>query len=137
MILRGSNWSRRSALSILISFDIDGTLETGDPPGPIKIEMVRKLKDDGFIVGSCSDRPVPAQKQMWERHQLEVSFTVLKHELDSVKSSLEAEVYCHIGDTDLDKHYANLSGFEFRYMTEVVEEDAKEGGLRFKNLPGM
>ena len=93
---------RRFRLTILISFDIDGTLETGDPPGPIKMEMVRQLQSDGYIIGSCSDRPVPAQKQIWERYEIEPSFTVLKHQLDSVKSALAADVYCHIGDTDLD-----------------------------------
>ena len=99
------------------------------------MEMVRQLQNDGYIIGSCSDRPVPAQKQIWERYEIEPSFTVLKHQLDSVKSALPAAVYCHIGDTDLDKHYANLSDFEFRYMYEVVEEDAEQDGLKFKNLP--
>jgi hypothetical protein len=27
---------------ILISFDIDGTLEGGDPPGPVPLEFVRR-----------------------------------------------------------------------------------------------
>lgn len=114
---------------------MDGTLEVGDPPGPITMEMVRELKRDGFIVGSCSDRPVPAQKLIWEKHEIEVSFTVLKHELDSVKAEIEADEYYHIGDTDLDKHYAKLSNFGFRFMHEVVEKDFEDGGLRFKKPP--
>ena len=42
----------------LISFDIDGTLEVGDPPGIITLDMVRKAKELGFLVGSCSDRTI-------------------------------------------------------------------------------
>ena len=97
----------------LISFDIDGTLETGNGPGPITMDMVRQAKASGYIIGSCSDRPVGDQKAMWERNGIEVSFTVLKHMLDGVKTQFEAESYCHIGDTDLDRHYAGLAGFDF------------------------
>ena len=39
----------------LISFDIDGTLEFGDPPGVLTVEMVRAAQNLGYIVGSCSD----------------------------------------------------------------------------------
>ena len=44
-------------MAILISFDIDGTLEVGDPPGPLTMDMVRIVQDKGFLIGSCSDRP--------------------------------------------------------------------------------
>ena len=49
----------------LISFDIDGTLEVGDPPGYITMEMVRRAKDLGYIIGSCSDRTVSNQRRIW------------------------------------------------------------------------
>jgi len=98
----------------LISFDIDGTLETGNGPGPITLEMVRRAKEHGHIIGSCSDRPVANQKEMWEQAGIEVSFTVVKHRLDSVREQYpDAEAYFHIGDTNMDEHYAKLSGFEF------------------------
>ncbi len=97
----------------LISFDIDGTLETGNGPGPITLDMVRQAKELGYIIGSCSDRPVGDQKAMWERAGITVEFTVLKHMLDGVKGQFEADEYVHIGDTDLDQHYAGLAGFEF------------------------
>ena len=41
---------------ILVSFDIDGTLEVGDPPGPIELALVRRAKALGYIVGSASAR---------------------------------------------------------------------------------
>ena len=48
----------------LISFDIDGTLVTGDGPGPITLEMVRRAAEHGHIIGSASDRSVANQKAM-------------------------------------------------------------------------
>ena len=52
----------------LISFDIDGTLETGDPPGCITMERVREVQALGYIIGSCSDRTVSTQQRMWMEH---------------------------------------------------------------------
>ena len=69
----------------LISFDIDGTLEVGDPLGSITMEMVRRAKDLGYIIGSCSDRTVSHQRRIWMEHDIAVAFTVLKHQLDLVK----------------------------------------------------
>ena len=40
---------RGSYLAILISFDIDGTLEVGDPPGILTMEMVRSAQQKGFF----------------------------------------------------------------------------------------
>lgn len=105
----------------LISFDIDGTLVTGNGPGPITLEMVRRAKEQGHIIGSCSDRAVANQKEMWATAGIEVSFTVPKHRLDSVKEQFpDAEAYFHIGDTNMDEHYAKLSGFEF-VQVQIME----------------
>jgi hypothetical protein len=100
-------------LAKLISFDIDGTLEVGDPPGCITLEMVRAAKSSGCIIGSCSDRTVSNQQRIWQLAEIEMEFTVLKHQLDSVKEQFKAEDYYHIGDTDLDRQYAERNGFNF------------------------
>ncbi|MCH7712704.1 MAG: HAD family hydrolase [Chloroflexi bacterium] len=97
----------------LISFDIDGTMEFGDPPGIVTVEMVRTARDLGYIVGSCSDRTVSNQQRLWAEHSVPVSFTVLKHQLDGVKAQFEAEEYYHIGDTELDEYYSGKAGFLF------------------------
>src|SRR4051812_49400921 len=97
----------------LISFDIDGTLETGDPPGIITMARVRRALELGYIIGSCSDRPVSVQQRMWLAHDIPVSFTVLKHQLDQVKENFSAEAYVHIGDTNIDQHYAERNGFSY------------------------
>ena len=63
---------------ILISFDIDGTLEIGDPPGVLTMEMVRRAQEKGFLIGSCSDRPMSAQQAIWDQHNIPVDFVVSK-----------------------------------------------------------
>jgi len=108
-------------LAKLISFDIDGTLETGDPPGYITIELVRKAQDLGYIIGSCSDRPISHQQRMWEKHGITVSFTVLKQHLDRVRTEFSAEVYIHIGDTNMDRYFAEQNGFAYFYPDDSVD----------------
>jgi hypothetical protein len=105
----------------LISFDIDGTLETGNPPGSITIERVRAAQALGYIVGSCSDQPVRWQQAMWREHGIPVAFTVLKHHLDRVRAEFPAEEYVHIGDTDMDRHYAERSGFVYFFPDGSVD----------------
>ena len=95
----------------LISFDIDGTLEVGDPPGSITLEMVRTARRLGYLIGSCSDRTVSYQQRLWREHCIPVDFTVLKHRLSDVKAQFQAEEYYHIGDTDVDAYYSEKAGF--------------------------
>ena len=97
----------------LVSFDIDGTLEVGEPPGIVPVTLVRTAKRLGYIVGSCSDRPISYQRELWERLRIAVAFTVLKHQLADVKGRFSAAVYYHIGDTDTDDFYATGAGFSF------------------------
>ncbi len=106
---------------ILISFDIDGTLEVGDPPGILTMDMVRRAQEKGFVIGSCSDRPMSAQQALWDQHNIPVDFVVPKHRLPEVKAKFEADVYYHIGDReDLDKKYAREAGFAFLWPHEAI-----------------
>ena len=106
----------------LISFDIDGTLECGDPPGCITLAQVRRALALGYIVGSCSDRTISQQQRMWQEHGIPVAFTVLKHHLDRVRTQFSAEQYYHIGDTNVDRHYAQRAGFSFLYPDASLEQ---------------
>jgi len=105
----------------LISFDIDGTLEVGDPPGYITMAMVRRAQGLGYIVGSCSDRTISHQQRIWQDHAILVAFTVLKHQLDLVKAQFDAEAYYHIGDTDMDRFYAERAGFAYLMPDATVD----------------
>ena len=106
---------------ILISFDIDGTLTVGDPPGILTVDLVRSVKEQGFLVGSCSDRPISAQRALWRTHGIVPDFTVGKHMLPEVKAQFDAEIYYHIGDReDLDKRPAEKAGFAFLWPHEAA-----------------
>ena len=73
MVETYAGW-KRSIINRLISFDIDGTLEIGDPPGLIPLDAVRRAIALGFVVGSCSDRPLQnpagALEAAWGAHAL-------------------------------------------------------------------
>ncbi len=97
----------------LVSFDIDGTLAMGDPPGFITMDMVRLVHALGYRIGSASDRSVRDQQRLWAAQGISVDFTVLKHRLADVKTQFLATVYYHIGDTALDAYYATQAGFAF------------------------
>jgi len=109
-------------LRILLSFDIDGTLETGDPPGPVTLEMVRRAKELGCIIGSASDRSVRAQQMMWDKNEIEVDFVSNKHVLIEIKERFEADWYLHMGDRNLDEQFAREAEFDFIWMDEAATE---------------
>ena len=110
-------------MAILISFDIDGTMEVGDPPGPLTMDMARNAQKNGFLIGSCSDRPPSAQRAIWEQANIVADFVIPKHMLADVKANFEAERYFHIGDReDLDRQNAIRAGFEFLWPDEAASQ---------------
>jgi len=104
---------------ILVSFDIDGTLETGDPPGPLTLDMVRLAKSSGWVIGSASDRTVSEQEKMWQSADISVDFVGHKHMLQGIKGRFSCRRHIHIGDTNIDERYAREAGFEFFYANEI------------------
>ncbi len=116
-------------MAILVSFDIDGTLEAGDPPGPITMSMVRKAAAHGCIIGSSSDRPLPVQQAIWDRHNIQVNFVSTKQGLLDLKSRFAANEYYHVGDTDLDRQFAVAAGFHFVWMEDSSAEPWINGNM--------
>lgn len=100
-------------LRVVVSFDVDGTMEFGHPPGPIAAEVARQLVGRGCIVGVASDWPRSSQQPLWSRHGVEPEFVGGKHDLHEVRQRFVADRYVHIGDTETDKSYALRAGFEF------------------------
>jgi hypothetical protein len=104
---------------VLISFDIDGTMEFGDPPGPVSASIARELVDRGCIVGVASDWAMSCQVPEWARHGITPRFVGGKHHLSAVKSRFTADRYVHVGDTAVDEHYARLAGFTFLHADQL------------------
>jgi len=105
----------------LISFDIDGTMEFGDPPGRISAQWVRQAKELGCLVGSASDRPLAEQQRLWKANGIEGDFFTLKHWLENLKTQFSAEEYWHVGDGQMDELYAVQAGFTFFWPDSFLE----------------
>ena len=105
---------------LVVSFDIDGTMVFGHPPGPIMVGFVRAVLAAGHVVGSASDRTVADQSALWAAHHVDVAFVGGKHHLHEVRERFPAIRYVHLGDTDVDAHYARLAGFEFIGVEDLV-----------------
>lgn len=105
-----------------MSFDIDGTLEVGNPPGGITIDMVRRAQELGYIVGSCSDRTISSQRALWDELGIPVAFVASKPDLTDLRTQFDADGYYHIGDSDVDEMYARWAGFAFWWSEDAVSE---------------
>jgi hypothetical protein len=110
---------------VLVSFDIDGTLIAGDPPGPILFEHVAVAKSRGYVIGSSSDRTLSEQRQIWASGGIEVDFMCNKHRMIETTAQFKVTRRLHIGDTNSDEYYAKLAGFEFLYVTELPEPSSE------------
>ncbi|MGF7237312.1 MAG: HAD family hydrolase [Frankia sp.] len=97
----------------LVSFDIDGTLETGDPAGPLRMAFVQWAQGRGYVIGSCSDRTLREQSAMWARAGIVPDFVSRKHELAGVRANFPCQRFVHIGDTRVDEHFAKQADFDF------------------------
>jgi hypothetical protein len=113
-------------VAFLVSFDIDGTLETGDPPGPISIDVVRRAREQGHVIGSASDRTLNEQRVMWKHQGIVPDFVSHKHRLEAIRETFQCDRWIHIGDTNVDEHYATLAGFEFWFASAVPLADGRE-----------
>ncbi len=105
---------------MLVSFDIDGTLEMGDPPGPLSADFVRRTQQSGSLIGSCSDRTVREQSAMWDAVDIVPDFVVVKNRLDSVRERFASDRYIHVGDTHVDAHFAGLASFQFIFVLDLA-----------------
>jgi hypothetical protein len=104
----------------LVSFDIDGTLEMGDPPGPLSAGFVLRTQQSGCLIGSCSDRTIREQSAMWDAAGIVPDFVVVKNQLDSVRERFASPRYVHIGDTHVDAHFAKQASFEFIFVLDLA-----------------
>ncbi|CAI7975043.1 conserved hypothetical protein [Frankia sp. Hr75.2] len=112
----------------LVSFDIDGTLETGDPSGPVPMTFVQWAQTQACVIGSCSDRTPGEQLAMWARAGITPDFVSRKHELLRVRTSFACQRFVHIGDTRVDEHFAAQADFEFIFVPDLARRLADSPG---------
>jgi hypothetical protein len=108
-------------MRLVVSIDVDGTMEFGEPPGPVTVEVVRALVAAGHVVGCASDRTRTDQEETWAGYGVTLAFVGGKHHLDTVRERFPAERYLHVGDSHVDEHFAALCGFEFVSVDDPTE----------------
>ncbi len=106
----------------LISFDIDGTMEFGDPPGIVTAQWVKLAKEQGTLVGSASDRPLAEQRRVWAQTGIELDFVILKHWMLELRTTFQADEYWHVGDGQMDELFARQAGFTF-FIANTFPQD--------------
>jgi hypothetical protein len=109
---------------ILVSVDIDGTLEAGDPPGPVPLEFVRRAR---ALAGSSSDRTIADQRRFWRAAGVRIDFVVLKQQLPGLPGRYTCDRYLHVGDSMMDEYYAGVAGFDFWNARSLARYAASEG----------
>jgi hypothetical protein len=119
---------------LVISFDIDGTLEFGDPPGPIPVSTVLGIQRAGVLVGSASDRLPADQRRLWENADVKVSFAVPKHTLADLAHRFRRYPVVHIGDGIGDRLAARAAGVRFIAVDEFAASDWRDIELVEKTL---
>ena len=108
----------------LISLDIDGTMEFGDPPGRVTTKWVKQVQEQGHLVGSASDRPLADQKRLWEENGVALDFIILKHWMEELREKFKVDEYWHVGDSQMDQVFAAQGGFTFFWAESFPEEMA-------------
>jgi len=99
--------------TIVIAFDVDGTLECGNPKGPIKLKTIRALKRAGFIVGiiGAYQKAVAAGLQ----GGIDVDFLMSGHpykpkHLTHLKLVYRPALTIYVGDEPADRQAALQTG---------------------------
>lgn len=112
----------------LITFDIDGTMEFGDPEGILTRDHIDYFRSKGAIIGSASDRPESTQATMWAGYGIEVDFTIVKHRMPDLRERYpDAHAYWHVGDRPVDQQIAERAGFTFFWPDQFPSPELADG----------
>jgi phosphoglycolate phosphatase-like HAD superfamily hydrolase len=107
----------------LMSFDLDGTLDFGDPPGPISAHQLKKLKEKGVIIGGASGKESRFQVKRWRESGVKPHFVIVKVDIwkfKKLKTLINASEYIHIGDAPDDEVVAKKAGFNFLLPEDFI-----------------
>ncbi|MFL2639855.1 MAG: hypothetical protein ACJ0OL_00800 [Dehalococcoidia bacterium] len=115
---------------LLVTFDIDGTMEFGDPVGTVDKQVIEFYRNNGVIVGSASDRTKSTQLNMWSQYGFEVDFAIVKHKIpELIEEYDQCELFWHVGDRPVDQQIAFKAGFTFFWPDQVPDLSLINGFL--------
>lgn len=121
---------------LVISFDVDGTLQFGDPPGPITPRTIRALQEARAVIGSASDRTVADQTRLWQQAGIKPVFVVVKNQLKSLLSSFPGGLFVHVGDGFADHLEATKAGAIFVHVNTLSSEQWLEPEHLYRAVRG-
>jgi len=100
------------------AFDRDGTLEWGNPPGPITREHLEKVRSLGYAIGGAGGQAVEEQRRNWEENGIKPDFVVYKGDLPSLRGRFTE--FTHVGDKEDDINWAQKAGAWYMAPREFV-----------------
>lgn len=112
-----------SGADLIVSFDLDGTVWFGDPPGPIAAGLVTALQLSSAVVGSASDRTILDQRRLWQAVEIEPAFVVVKPQLRTIPARYADRLLVHIGDRFADQLEAVNAGAIFLHVATFTANE--------------
>lgn len=112
---------------VVLVFDVDGTLEVGNPPGPIPLKTLLYLKEKDFIVGI-----VGSWDKIPERTLAKLDFHYPGHPekpkwLSKVRERYSPTIVLYIADEERDRDACKRAG-----VTYVKPEDFRICTMKYK-----
>ncbi|MFC7550460.1 hypothetical protein [Plantactinospora sp. GCM10030261] len=105
---------------VLLSLDIDGTLDCGNPSGRLCRQDALAAVEAGALIGSASDRTASDQVRVWAGWRVTPTFVVPKHGLAEVAARFPGWSRLHVGDGFVDWLEATRAGFDFLNVADLA-----------------
>lgn len=106
----------------LYGFDCDGTIEEGNPPGPIRVEDLHWMISKGDVVYLVS--PSPACRCFGIPRYSPILLPRWKTLLN-LKAAVQTDRYVYVGDMQTDADAAAIAGWEFMPASEFLLKASK------------
>lgn len=107
---------------IVFAFDVDGTCETGNPPGPIPLNNLLVLKNRGHVVGIISGSLARVKNVLGD--QLDFYLAGSKAgEMVRVAQHYVGEAKIYVGDSPTDMVAAKIAKWGFVYAKDFRVEN--------------
>ena len=102
----------------VFSFDRDDTLALSS--GPITLEMLKKLKEKGYVIGTGGGVSGEEQARQWRRWGIEPEFALTKSDLGKLRELYPGAEITHVGDDQVDEEIAEKFGYNYLTPEEFV-----------------
>jgi len=102
----------------VFSFDRDDTLALSS--GPITLEMLKELKEKGYVIGTGGGVSGEEQARQWRRWGIEPDFALTKSDLGKLRELYPGAEITHVGDDQLDEEIAKKFGYNYLTPEEFV-----------------